>query len=966
MSSASACDRQARRRLLLEEGGPNGFDHVEVVGAQGVPEAWRQRLLRAFFLRPLTDDIGAERLVITGGDRIPEVDVVWALAWPLLAEFRAFVDSLDGGGISADDLLDDGSASETVLTQWVTHLADLDRTDDDLLVGVDWQARLGDDEQKEAFVERFRRVIEDPIFGEMVTDAGPMQWSEVEQIVGDEDSDTERLLVLRTGSQGDYSTYNLRLVTEASGDPQADGQPARLDGYDPVLSDIEVFFKIECSPDADCRPPAFEAERPRREPRIDYMARDYASFRRLMLDRLSSTMPQWQDRSPADVGVALVETMAYVADQLSYYQDAVATEAYLDTARRRASVRRHARLVDYFVHEGANARALVHMAVKEGQGHAPLEMAGPWHTPDAQAEPVRFLSRCPGLAAGVDPADFPVVYDKRRPEVFELVEPAYLSEHHNEITIYDWKDPNYTLGEGATSAALKVGQIDETGDPAGSIAQPLQLRPGDLVVFEQVQDPQMGPEVADPARRQVVRLTAVSPAATLEADEPGARRISPTEPEYRTDWATGARFVEVEWAEEDALEREIPVARQTPAAPQPGEGTSQTLAVARANIALADHGRTVTDEPLLPVESRPYRPRLEDGPVTHAAAAPDPTGPVREALQASTRKARPVVRLRESDSSLLDWQPRVDLLASGSLDREFVVEVDSHRQATLRFGDGMHGARPIEGRALLATYRVGNGRAGNLPAEAIAHVVGAPLGIARVSNPVAARGGVDPEPLEQVRQLAPHAFRRQERAVTEEDYAQMVERHPQVQRAVASRRFTGSWSTIFVSVDRVGGLPVDRAFEEELVDFLEQFRLAGDDVEIEPPRMVPVEIRMTVCVERGYYRSHVERALERRFSTRVFSDGTRGFFHPDNFSFGEPLYLSAVVAAAMEVAGVSWVDLDPGADGRRNTFKARSRPRLEAYEAGKIEVSCQEVIRLDNDPNHRELGTIAFDFEGGR
>jgi hypothetical protein len=45
--------------------------------------------------------------------------------------------------------------------------------------------------------------------------------------------------------------------------------------------------------------------------------------------------------------VALVETLAYVGDHLSYTQDAVATEAYLGTARRRTSLRRHARLLDY-------------------------------------------------------------------------------------------------------------------------------------------------------------------------------------------------------------------------------------------------------------------------------------------------------------------------------------------------------------------------------------------------------------------------------------------------------------------------------------------------------------------------------------------------------------------------------------------------------------------------------------------
>ena len=92
---------------------------------------------------------------------------------------------------------------------------------------------------------------------------------------------------------------------------------------------------------------------------IDYLAKDYASFRRLLLDRLAVVMPDWRERNPADLGVAVVEALAYAGDYLSYAQDAVATEAYLGSARRRASVRRHARLVDYVMHDGANARTWV-------------------------------------------------------------------------------------------------------------------------------------------------------------------------------------------------------------------------------------------------------------------------------------------------------------------------------------------------------------------------------------------------------------------------------------------------------------------------------------------------------------------------------------------------------------------------------------------------------------------------------
>ncbi len=98
-------------------------------------------------------------------------------------------------------------------------------------------------------------------------------------------------------------------------------------------------------------------------PEIDYLTRDYEGFRGLMLDALAALVPGWQEDNPGDLGIAVVEVLAYAADYLSYQQDAVATEAYLETARRRVSLRRHARLLDYRISEGTNARAEVEFEV---------------------------------------------------------------------------------------------------------------------------------------------------------------------------------------------------------------------------------------------------------------------------------------------------------------------------------------------------------------------------------------------------------------------------------------------------------------------------------------------------------------------------------------------------------------------------------------------------------------------------
>ena len=158
-------------------------------------------------------------------------------------------------------------------------------------------------------------------------------------VVDPRSGSSQPVLVVEVDKSGDFSTYTLTLGPSGPADTS-------LNAFDQVLRSIDFSFKAACESKFDCAtaavcPPAVAAD-----PAIDYLARDFRSLRQVMLDRMSVLIPEWTDRTPADFGVALVELLAYAGDYLSYRQDAVATEAYLDTARRRISVRRHARLVD--------------------------------------------------------------------------------------------------------------------------------------------------------------------------------------------------------------------------------------------------------------------------------------------------------------------------------------------------------------------------------------------------------------------------------------------------------------------------------------------------------------------------------------------------------------------------------------------------------------------------------------------
>ncbi len=173
---------------------------------------------------------------------------------------------------------------------------------------------------------------------------------------------------------------------------------------------------------------------------------------------------------------------------------------------------------------------------------------------------------------------------------------------------------------------------------------------------------------------------------------------------------------------------------------------------------------------------------------------------------------------------------------------------------------------------------------------------------------------------------------------------------------MAQFRWTGSWHTVFLIIDRKDGGEIDAEFEEEIRLHLEKYRMAGYDLEIIAPEFLPLEIELQVCVATGHNRSTVHGKLQSVFSRFALPDGTLGFFHPDNFSFGQAVYASAIIDRAMGIDGVASVEL--------KTFK-RMHQSTVSQENHRIKPENSEIIQLDNDPNFPENGKISFTMMGG-
>jgi hypothetical protein len=102
------------------------------------------------------------------------------------------------------------------------------------------------------------------------------------------------------------------------------------------------------------------------------------------------------------------------------------------------------------------------------------------------------------------------------------------------------------------------------------------------------------------------------------------------------------------------------------------------------------------------------------------------------------------------------------------------------------------------------------------------------------------------------------------------------------------------------------------------------------------------------------------------FSNRILPNGRRGFFHPDNLSFGDSIYLSRLIAAAQSVEGVESVRVTKLQRLGVTKLQLLFEEAKKGIEEGVLLIEPFEVARLDNDPNFPEHGTLVLDVRGGR
>ncbi|MFI7434128.1 putative baseplate assembly protein [Micromonospora haikouensis] len=275
------------------------------------------------------------------------------------------------------------------------------------------------------------------------------------------------------------------------------------------------------------------------------------------------------------------------------------------------------------------------------------------------------------------------------------------------------------------------------------------------------------------------------------------------------------------------------------------------------------------------------------------------------------------------------WREVASFADSGPDDRHVCVDRSSGEVSfgpAVRQADGTirrHGAIPAKGAVVrIPAYRTGGGRQGNVAARTLSVLRDPVPFVSTVTNRSAATGGVDGESLEETSVRGPLSLRTRDRAVTAEDYEQLArEAAPEVLRVRCVSAGDGSAAVRVLVVPALGehgdadddaarfaALRLRDEVQERIKEFLEARRCVGVTVLVEPPFYQGVTVSARV---RARPRAGSSGAGLRRRALRAlydYLDPVRGGPEGTGWPFGRPVQSGELHAVLQRVDGVDLVE----------------------------------------------------------
>jgi predicted phage baseplate assembly protein len=293
------------------------------------------------------------------------------------------------------------------------------------------------------------------------------------------------------------------------------------------------------------------------------------------------------------------------------------------------------------------------------------------------------------------------------------------------------------------------------------------------------------------------------------------------------------------------------------------------------------------------------------------------------------------------------WHEVPSLFGRGSRERVFTTDMADDGSVTLRFGDGVRGARlPSGAQNVKATYRRGSGLDGLVRAGQLTSLLTRPPGLKSALNPFAAEGAEEPESFANAQQNAPLTVLTLERVVSLEDYENFSRSYAGIAKALATWTWDGRMRGVFLTLAAPLGASVSSLL---IADLITAIHAAGDP--FVPVRAVSYQKRLFKVAGKV----KVDPAYEAEKVLAAATDALRDTFSFGKRQFGQPVNLSEVIALVQAVKGVVAVDIDK-LYRTGETVKLNSRLEAELPHGGDpASLGAAELLTLDPAPIELEV-----------
>lgn len=253
--------------------------------------------------------------------------------------------------------------------------------------------------------------------------------------------------------------------------------------------------------------------------------------------------------------------------------------------------------------------------------------------------------------------------------------------------------------------------------------------------------------------------------------------------------------------------------------------------------------------------------------------------------------------------------------SSASTSAVFTVDRESGR---IRFGDGLHGARPGARQVIQARYDYGGGRQGMVGIGAITKAPSLPAGL-KVTNEIPTWGGDEAESVGEAEQRIPEYLRHRDRLISKADFEEIARSTPGVDlgRVVALPLFHPSLPdapaagvvTVMVIPRYDAANPEtpepDQLFLDTVCEYLDPRRVITTEVHVRGPEYVRIWVSIGINVLPGRDIAPVRESVKQ--AIRSFLSPLVGGFEESGWPLQKSVDRLELWAVASRVDGIAKV-----------------------------------------------------------